>query len=164
MPDNNGKKSRFPGFDFGGNSGRTPSDPNSRRRVSLLYAVPIILIAYLLFVSIGSAARGASIPYSVFISKVQSGQVKSANISTDSVTGVYNDAGSDVRFTSTLPPNFDTSTLTTLLTQHKVEVTATQPNPWVGFIGNILLFGLLLGGFYYFMFRRMGGAGAGPLS
>src|SRR3990170_778003 len=152
------KKGRWSGFDFGGGG-----EPGGRRRFSIWLLIPIALLVYLVYASLG-ASRGQEIAYSQFVSLAQRDAVTEVTISTDSVTGVYQEDGEDVPFKATLPPNFDTSTLTELLTQHKVEVRATQPSPFLGWIAQILFFGLIIGLFYFFMFRRIGGGARAALN
>src|SRR5262245_59852974 len=104
MADEDGdKRGRFPGFDFGGGGSGGPS--NGKRRNALWYIIPLVVLGYLLFAGVGGLTRGTSIPYSTLISKVESGDIVSANITPDSVNGVMTEDNKQVNFTTTLPTN-----------------------------------------------------------
>ncbi len=106
------------------------------------------------------------IQFSRFLNLLEDGSVKEANISTVSVDGVYDDAGTETRFSATIPPNFETNQLVDELREAGVEVTASQPSPWSGLLFSFILPFALIGGLYYLFMRRMGRqmGGGGPMS
>jgi cell division protease FtsH len=159
MPDNDDDKRKFGGFDFGGGGGSNPGP----RRWSPWLIVLAALLAYLVLRTTGFGATGGqSVPFSTFYDQAQQGQVQSVQIGTTSITGTYkNNKGN---FTTTLPPNYDPSTLTTELVKNGVQVEGTQPSVWAGAIFNVLLLVGMMGLLWFFMFRRMGGGAASALN
>ena len=68
-------------------------------------------------------------------------------------------------FSATLSSNFQTDTLAEeLRTEEGLDVDMATPSPWLSLLFSVLPLVLLMGLVYYFLFRRMGGAGGGALS
>ncbi|MEX0834003.1 MAG: ATP-dependent zinc metalloprotease FtsH [Actinomycetota bacterium] len=159
MPRNE-DKNRWGGFDLGGGS---QGDPEAKRRFPIWWLIPAGIIVLLLWQSVDTA-RYQTIAYSDFVEKVEAGQVESAQISETAVTGGFRSDGRVIDFRATLPPNFDTSQLTKFLDEKGVEYEGVQPNGFTSFlltwIPTLLIFGLI----YYFLIRRMSGAGAAALN
>ncbi len=109
-----------------------------------------------------AAPRLSQFDYSEFLQKVQDGQiVGTLKVSAANVSGTYQKDGSEVQFTTTIPPTDQgTTKLTDLLDQKAVAYTGETPNQLTGFLIGwvvpLLLFGLL----WFFLIRRMSGAGA----
>ncbi len=161
MPGKDDKRGRWSGFDLGG--GGSPGDPSRRWRGSLWtyligFAVILFLFQWL------EAPRPTAIPYSQFIVAVNQNQIPSdavLQISDTSVTGAYLADGKRTDFTTTIPPILQgTSVLTDLLQKQGVQFDGHVPNGFqsllVGWVVPLLLFGLL----WFFLIRRMSGAGA----
>jgi cell division protease FtsH len=153
--DNNDRRGRWGGFDLGG------GDPNRRMRTSpWLWIVGFVLILILFQFLV--APRPNSIDYSEFLDKVESDQiVGSLNISQTTVSGSYEENGQEVEFTATIPPLLQgTTELTNLLDEKGVAYTGVTPSGLqsflLGWVVPLLLFGLL----WFFLIRRMSGAGA----
>jgi cell division protease FtsH len=158
MANDGDRKGRWPGFDLGGGS---PDGPRKMRASPLLYLLGFFAIALVLSRLLSPSS---SIPFSLFLDKVDQGQVVgTVRISTTDVSGTYRDSsGSNVAFSSTLPPNYTTNTLGEQLTKAGVQWEGEQPNGLLTFlIGTLLPVLLLFGVLWFFLFRRMsGGAGA----
>jgi cell division protease FtsH len=106
--------------------------------------------------------RSNAIDYSEFLTKVTDGQITgTVEISQTTVSGSYQENGDEVAFTTTIPPVLQgTSGLTDLLDQNSVTYTGVTPNAissfLIGWVVPLLLFGAL----WFFLIRRMSGAGA----
>ena len=160
MPDDQSGKGRWPGFDGLGGSRSNGSGQTPRRRFPWLFLLPIFLLAALLYQG-SLSARADEIPYSQFLSLVEQGRVREADITQTTVTGTYATGEQTTNYRTELPPNLDTSTLTEQLAAQGVEFSGVQPSGWVSLLSTFLPLLLLLGIMYFFMFRRLGGAG-GP--
>ncbi|MFL5736686.1 MAG: ATP-dependent zinc metalloprotease FtsH [Actinomycetota bacterium] len=158
MANDGDRKGRWPGFDLGGGS---PDGPRKMRASPLLYLLGFFAIALVLS---RLFSPSSTIPFSLFLDKVDQGQVVgTVKISTTDVSGTYHDSsGSNVAFSSTLPPNYTTNSLGEQLTKAGVQWEGEQPNGLLTFlIGTLLPVLLLFGVLWFFLFRRMsGGAGA----
>ncbi|HEX6230768.1 MAG TPA: ATP-dependent zinc metalloprotease FtsH [Actinomycetota bacterium] len=160
MAGDNERRGRWQGFDLGGGGGK-PGEPRRMRSSPwvwiLGFLVALVLFNYL------AAPRPNSIEYSTFLEKVQADQiVGTLEISETSVSGQYTEGGQTRQFTATIPPIIQgTSDLTELLNEKGITYTGVTPNAissfLVGWVVPLLLFGLL----WFFLIRRMSGAGAG---
>jgi len=128
--------------------------------------IGIVVAGLLVMNGLLSNANREQITYSRFRELVEAGDVAgTVTISDTSISGeLVNDQGQQVPFTATLSSNFQTDTLAEELRDAGVDVDMRQPSPWLNLLFSILPLVLLMGLVYYFLFRRMGGAGAGALS
>ncbi|MGE5459426.1 MAG: ATP-dependent zinc metalloprotease FtsH [Solirubrobacterales bacterium] len=158
MPDDKDRRGRFGGFDLG------PSgDPSGRRMRTSPWVWIVGFLLVLIVFNILAAPRPSGIDYSEFLKKVEAGQiVGTLKVSATDVSGSYQDNGSEVQFTATIPPTDQgTNKLTDTLDAANVAYTGVTPNAFssflIGWVAPLLLFGLL----WFFLIRRMSGAGAG---
>ncbi|HSL12138.1 MAG TPA: ATP-dependent metallopeptidase FtsH/Yme1/Tma family protein, partial [Actinomycetota bacterium] len=128
--------------------------------------IGIVVVGLLIMNGVLSNASRDTVTYSRFLSLAENGGIVGpVTISDTSISGTYRgDDGSDVAFSTTLAANFQTQDLTEQLGELGVEVEMRQPSPWLNLLFSILPLVLLMGLIYYFLFRRMGGAGAGALT
>jgi cell division protease FtsH len=161
--------SRGPGRSAGP-AGRAPEpDPTRQRNITIAWVVAGIL----LFAVVQMFSEGArdEIEFSRLLELVEDGQVTQANITETSVEGLYTsgegEQGGEQPFTTTIPVNYETNELVELLRENDVEVSASQPSPWLGLLSFFFPF-LLIAGLYFLFMRRMrnqlGGGPGGPLS
>ncbi|GIU98624.1 MAG: ATP-dependent zinc metalloprotease FtsH [Actinomycetota bacterium] len=121
-------------------------------------------LAVLLVFNYLAAPRPASVPYSELLARIQQDRIRivgTLEISDTAISGTYEEDGREVRFTSTIPPvEQGTTKLTDLLDAKGIEYTGVTPSPWqsvvLGWVVPLLLFGVL----WFFLIRRMSGAGA----
>ena len=142
----------------------TPPDGKQRARVTAVF-VALVLALTLLNVLAAIGPPRMVIPYSQFLTLVDQGRVKTADVSSTDVTGVYQSSAGEQPFVTTRPPLADDTTLVPLLERRGVQFTGSQPSPLSGFVTNFLLSWLLpfvlLAGLWGLAFRRFGpGAGA----
>jgi cell division protease FtsH len=162
MPDNDPLGRR------GGNDG--PPGPNvPRSRLMPWLLVPLLLVGLFLFNGWLTSANTRAITYSEFVTAVQDRTIadgSTVKISDTTITGtLVNDQGDEQKFTTTLSPNFQVDqTFTTFLDDNNVNYEFEQPSVFLQLILNILPFALIMGLVYWFVFRRVGAAGAGPLN
>jgi cell division protease FtsH len=160
MSDNNGNNQRRPGG---------PGSPIPRPRMTPWILVALAITALLAFNTFSSAANRKEISYTEFQSAVDSGQIDAnttLKISDSSISGALkNTDGSTQNFTTKLPANFQIDqAYTDWLASHHVNYQFETPSAWVGLLYSVLPIVLLLGISYWFLFRRVGGAGANPLN
>jgi cell division protease FtsH len=150
---------------------RAPGDapgsggPDHRQRI--IIAVLIALGLFFLLTSPASLlSQTETIDFSRFLSLAENGRVTEADISTTSVDGVYKSGGDEQRFTTEIPPAFETNQLVKLLRDNGTEFTGSQPSALTNFLLGWVLPLALLGGLYYFLVvRRMRSQfGGGALS
>ena len=119
----------------------------------------------LLFSSYLNNAGTRQIDLSTFLAYSEQGQiVGTVEISSSSVSGEFKQDGETTKFNATLPPGYDTSTLTTQLDELKVDYKGVQPSVFTSLILNILPFALVMVLIYYFVFRKMGGGAGSALN
>ena len=165
MPDNNsnGKGGRRPGGDSGSGGPGLP-----KMKVNPLILIVALVAGLLLFNGFLHSAATTKIPYSEFLSKVDSGDITgTVTISDSQISGTYRNpnGGGDVAFSALLSPNLQIdSSLLSSLQAKGVTFQMAPTSPWSGIIANILLFIVPFGLLYYFLFRRMGGGAGGALS
>ncbi|WP_421710780.1 ATP-dependent zinc metalloprotease FtsH [Alcanivorax sp.] len=122
-------------------------------------------VLYVVASSIGTQPATTSIPYSDFISRVESGDVQEAKIGESAITGTYKDGS---QFKTVKPPTLDTNLMPTLI-QNKVNVVGVEPERQ-GFLMQLFLSVLpiliILAIFIFFMRQMQGGGrgGSGPMT
>jgi cell division protease FtsH len=148
---------------FGSPRTSAPDDKH-RARVTIVFVTLVVALTLLnLLAAIGPSK--AVIPYSQFLGLVDQGRVKTAEVSSTDVSGVYQSSVGPQAFVTTRPPLTDDTTLVPLLERKGVQFTGSQPSPLSGFVTSFLLSWLLpfvlLAGLWALAFRRLGpGAGA----
>ncbi|MDQ3956487.1 MAG: ATP-dependent zinc metalloprotease FtsH [Actinomycetota bacterium] len=147
------------------NEGTGPFDPKQRRTTLLWMSAAVLLF---LVVQTALFPGPESVPFSRFLNLVEQDRVTEVDIAERSVEGVYTSGEEEIRFTSTIAPNFEINTLIEQLQANNVQFSGLQPSPWVSFLfGWVLPFGLIALLYYFFIYRRirsqLGGQG-GPLS
>ncbi|HEX7463497.1 MAG TPA: ATP-dependent zinc metalloprotease FtsH [Actinomycetota bacterium] len=148
------RRGRWRGFDLGGGSG------GGQRGVrTSAWAWVLVFVVILILVNYFAAPRPNTIPYSTFLTKVRSDEIKGTlTISSASVSGTYREGDSSVDFSAALPENFDPTSLQTLLETQGVQYEFSRPGAVSSFLLSwvvpLLLFGLL----WFFLIRRMSGA------
>ena len=122
-------------------------------------------VLYVVASSISTQPATTSIPYSDFISRVESGEVQEAKIGESAITGTYKDGS---QFKTVKPPTLDTNLMPTLI-QNKVNVVGLEPERQ-GFLMQLFLSVLpiliILAIFIFFMRQMQGGGkgGGGPMT
>ena len=122
-------------------------------------------VLYVVASSISTQPASTSIPYSDFISRVESGDVQEAKIGESAITGTYKDGS---QFKTVKPPTLDTNLMPTLI-QNKVNVVGLEPERQ-GFLMQLFLSVLpiliILAIFIFFMRQMQGGGkgGGGPMT
>ena len=122
-------------------------------------------VLYVVASSISTQPASTSIPYSDFISRVESGDVQEAKIGESAITGTYKDGS---QFKTVKPPTLDTNLMPTLI-QNKVNVVGVEPERQ-GFLMQLFLSVLpiliILAIFIFFMRKMQGGGkgGGGPMT
>jgi cell division protease FtsH len=163
MPDNDPLGRRGGGDNGAGG----PNMPRSRLMPWLI--VPLLLVGLFLFNGWLTSANTESISYSEFVTTVQDGKIAentTVSISDTTISGtLVNDQGEDQKFSATLSTNFQVDqAFTEFLDTNNVNYEFQQPSVFLQLILNILPFVLIMGLVYWFVFRRVGAAGAGPLN
>jgi cell division protease FtsH len=158
MANDNDKRGRWGGFDLGGGG----SDPGSRRVRTSPWAWIIGFVLILVLFNFLAAPRPNALTYSEFLDKVQQGQITgTVEISQTSVSGTYEEAGKEVGFNTTIPPILQgTTELTDLLDAQGVKYDGDTPSTIQSFLLGWVVPLLLFGALWFFLIRRMSGAGA----
>jgi cell division protease FtsH len=134
-------------------------DMNPNYRNFALWAIIALLLIALfnLFQSPTSRSASSDVPYSTFISNVNSGRVKSVTISGERITGVYSDNGSNFQTFSPGDPG-----LVARLESKNVEIAARPESDGstslVGMLISWLPMILILGVWIFFMRQMQGGS------
>ena len=147
------------------------------------FAVLVIVNVWFVrsFFGVG-AEKAVSVPYTLFKTEVESGNVKEVYGKGEHITGTFEQpvlwprdtieelgrrqVPAEVKHFSTVLPAFADTHLETLLIEHEVEISADpimeETNPILGFL---YMFGpaLLIIGIYLFFIRRMGKGGLGGM-
>ena len=160
MPDTDRNTGRRRGLDGSGG----PGVPRPRMTPWILIAV--VVVALIVLNGVFSSASRDQIDLSKFKSLVAAKEITgTVSIASSDVSGTYSDASGEHQFVATLPPGYDTSTLTDYLDQEAVPYKGVQPSAWLSLLASVLPLVLLMGLVYWFLFRRMGAGGAGnPLT
>ncbi len=152
MANDDRRKGRWQGFDFGSGGG------DSRRwRFTLGY----VLLGAVLLLVIQSALvpQPEEIEYSRFLNLVEQGRVEEVAISETQVTGqLQGDQGPG--FVTTRVPGIEDQELQALLRENGVAFTGQQPSAFSNFLFSWILPILVLVAIWGFVFRRMAGGGA----
>jgi cell division protease FtsH len=160
MADNdNNKRGRWQGFDFGGGSGGAGGGDRRRWRFTLAY-VALGLFALILLQNL-FVTPPKDLLYSQFLDEVAAGRVAEVQISETGVSGTYRDDPEGPGFTTTRPPDVDPDELVEVLQANDVEFTGQVPSPLSDFLFSWILPILILVAIWGFVFRRMAGGGAG---
>jgi cell division protease FtsH len=157
MANDNERRKRWGGFDLG-----SGGDPSGRRARTSPWVWIIGFLLVLIVFNFIFTPRANNLDYSELLGKVEAGQiVGTLKISATTVSGSFTENGQEVVFTSTIPPLLQgTTDLTDTLRDNDVAYTGVTPNAFssflIGWVAPLLLFGLL----WFFLIRRMSGAGA----
>jgi cell division protease FtsH len=154
------------------NGNRRPNVPGSpipRPRMTPWILIVVAIAALLAFNALSAGANRQEISYTEFQNAVNSNQIDpetTVKISDTSITGALkNSDGTTQNFTATLPANFSIDqAYTDWLSEHSINYQFETPSAWLSLIYSVLPIILLLGISYWFLFRRVGGAGANPLN
>jgi cell division protease FtsH len=151
------RRGRWEGFNLGnsgggGNGGQPPT--RSPWRFSLVYVLIALAILLLVANPFGRQTRKVSI--NEFYGQIHQGTVKEVNMSPTSIswTTTNND-----RFSTALPPQFQTNDLLDQLRAEGIPVFTEGQSIWPTVVSYVIWFGLLIG-VYLFIIRRMAGGGA----
>ena len=122
-------------------------------------------VLYVVASSISNQPANSDIPYSTFISRVESGGVQAVTIGESDISGTYSDGS---RFSTIKPPTLDTNLMPTLI-QNGVEVKGTEPKRdsfLMRLFLSVLPILLILAIFIFFMRQIQGGGkgGGGPMT
>ncbi|HXJ62179.1 MAG TPA: ATP-dependent zinc metalloprotease FtsH, partial [Actinomycetota bacterium] len=119
-------------------------------------------IGWVLFQSVNSPAT--PVGYSQFVGYIEKGPdfLTDVVVTDTSVSGIIHSGGTEQRVTASRLDT-DTSTIRLLLANH-IKFEQKPPSGWVGFVTQLVLMLILFGAIYFFLFRRMGAAGAGALN
>jgi cell division protease FtsH len=154
------------------NGNRRPNVPGSpipRPRMTPWILIVVAIAALLAFNALSSSASRNPISYTQFQNAVNSNQIDpdtTVKISDTSITGALrNSDGTTQKFSATLPANFSIDqAYTDWLSEHSINYQFETPSAWLSLVYSVLPIILLLGISYWFLFRRVGGAGANPLN
>jgi cell division protease FtsH len=134
--------------------------------VTIVFVTLVVALTLLNLLAAAGPSK-AVIPYSQFLNLVDQGRVKTAEVASTDVSGVYQSSAGAQLFVTTRPPLTDDTTLVPLLERKGVQFTGSQPSPLSGFVTNFLLSWLLpfvlIAGLWALAFRRLG-PGAGAMS
>jgi cell division protease FtsH len=164
MPDKNARGSRNRWTPNGGGAGGAGTP---KPRFSPWLAVPLLLLAMVIFSNYLNSANTTQITYSEFVQKVNDGSiVGTVTVSSSAITGAFQDENGDkTDFAATLGPNFQVDTpFTQFLDSKDISYEFTTPNVLTSLILNILPFALVMILIYYFVFKRMGGGASAALN
>ncbi|MEO7080308.1 MAG: ATP-dependent zinc metalloprotease FtsH [Flavobacteriales bacterium] len=164
--------------------GQRPGDKPKLPKFSWFwFAVLVIVNVWFVrsFFGVG-AEKAISVPYTLFKTEVESGNVKEVYGKGEHITGIFEEPvlwprdtivelgrrqiPAEVKHFSTVLPAFADTQLETLLIEHKVEISAEpimeETNPIMGFL---FMFGpaLLIIGIYLFFIRRLRKGGMGGM-
>src|SRR5207245_125983 len=121
------KRPRWPGFGLGG-GGTGPEGPKRVARTSpLIWILGVLAVLLLLR---GLVTSSPPMDFSTFLSKAQSHQILTLNVSATDLSGTYRDpnTGGPVVFKTVIPPNYDPTPLIGSLQRSGVKITGEQPN------------------------------------
>ena len=138
-----------------------------RPRFSPWLALPLLLIAVLIFNSLLGNARTETVDYSEFVKHVEAGDITGTlSIGSSDITGTFvNAQGEEVAFSTSLSTNFQSDTeFRNFLDENDVAYKFTSPSVFASLLINILPFALVMILIYYFVFKRMGGGANAALN
>jgi len=156
------RRGGIPGFDLGGGGSGNSQQDRQRRTRLLIWLVVLIVIGWVLFESVSSPAQ--TVPYSQFVGYIEKGPdfLTDVIVTDTSVSGTIHSGGQEQRVQAKRLET-DTSTIRLLLTNN-IKFEQNPPSGWVGFVTQLVLMLVLFGAIYFFLFRRMGAAGANALN
>src|SRR5688572_20551772 len=159
MADNDdNKRGRWQGFDFGGGSGGGGGD---RRRWRFTLAYVLLGIAALWVLQLAFVPQPEKIKYSQFLDRVEAGEVQSVAISETGIEGdSTNDSDNAVDFVTTRVPALEDQDLDDCLRENDVEFDGEVASAFSNFIFSWILPIVILVAIWGFVFRRMAGGGA----
>lgn len=147
----------------------TVPDPARQRQMTIVWILASVALFYVLQEGVGTTSTEV-ISLSRLFELVDGGKVEAATISATSVDGVLapevgdSNAEEGKRFTTTLPPNYETEKLSERLDDAGVDVSGAQPSAFSGLFISLLPIVFIGFLYYFFIFRRLrkmgGGAGA----
>jgi cell division protease FtsH len=165
--DNRNKGTRrggLPGFDLGGggSSNGSPQDRQRRTRM-LIWIVVLVVVGWVLFQSVSSPSQ--SVTYTQMLGYIEQGPgtITDVVVTDTSISGtVHHPDGKTVQV-STSRLDSDQSIFPILNKAH-VSYDQKPPSGWLSFVTQLVLMLILFGAIYFFLFRRMGAAGANALN
>ncbi|MGH2693677.1 MAG: ATP-dependent zinc metalloprotease FtsH [Actinomycetota bacterium] len=154
---------RTPGPGSAAPSKEGPRGPfGNERWVTVGWVVGALLLLFVFQTLTGPQVE--RLEFSRFLDLMERGRIVEANISETSVSGTFQPSdGDQQRFSTTLPPNFESNRLVDRLRAEGANVSGEQPSPWGAFFFSWVLPLLLIGGLYYFfIYRRLRQQLGGP--
>src|SRR5947208_1245337 len=160
--DDRQRRGRWPGFDLGGGGKEPQPGQRSPWRFSLISLVGALLV--LLLVQSLFLRPHTSATYTTFVTDLKSCDtdggcvIKSAEVSDTAITWIRKTTGEQL--SATIPGNYESTQVLNDLASRGVPAQGVQPNPLTGILVQVLLYAGVLGLLWFFLLRRMAGAGA----
>ena len=155
----------LPGFDLGGGSGGSGNSQQDRaRRIRSFVWIGVILILVLLLLR-NLAPQAQTVNYSQFLGFVRQGPtvISDVRVGDTSVSGILHRSGGQTVQIQAVRPTGDNS-IFRLLQQRHIDYQGAHPSGWYGLLAQIVVMVVLFGLLYFFLFRRIGAAGASALN
>jgi cell division protease FtsH len=151
------RRGRWEGFNLGGGGsggggGQTPA--RSPWRFSLVYI--LIALAILLLVANPFGRQQREVSLNLFYSQIRQGTIKEVDLSPTSIGWITSD---NTRFSTALPPQFQTNELVNQLRDEGIPVFTKGQSIWPTLLSWFFTVGLIVL-VYLFLIRRMAGGGA----
>jgi cell division protease FtsH len=150
--------------------GRRPASggaPQPRPRSALLIVL-LVAAGLFLFNTFLTSAAVETVRFSQFLQAIEADDVvksEPVSVGQTTISGVVRTEGGEQQdWSATIPPNYDPTDLVNRLEDEGYQVDGVQPNPFTGFLLQMVLFLALFGGLYYFLFRRIGGGATSALN
>ncbi len=163
--DNRNKGARrggLPGFDLGGGGNGSPQDRQRRTRM-LIWIVVLVVVGWVLFQSVSSPSQ--AVTYTQMLGYIEKGPgtITDVVVTDTSITGTVHhpDGSSESVAASRLDSD---QSIFPLLNKSKISYEQKPPSGWLSFVTQLVLMLILFGAIYFFLFRRMGAAGANALN
>jgi len=149
--------------------GRRPAPGAGQPRPrSALLVVLLVAGALIVFNNFLTQAAVDTISFSRFINAFEQERLvkdEPVTITTTTISGVMRtEDGGEQAVRATIPPNYDIKDDVQALRDAGYEVAGQQPSALTGFVVQMLLFLLVFGALYYFLFRRIGGGATSALN
>jgi cell division protease FtsH len=150
------RRGRWEGFNLGGGGGNSGGQAPGRSpwRFSLVYI--LIALAILLLVANPFGRQPRPVSLNLLYSQVRQGLVKEVDLSPTSIGWTTSD---NQRFSTALPPQFQTNDLVTQLREQGVSIFTKGQSIWPTIVSWLLTVGVIVI-VYLFLIRRMAGGGA----
>jgi cell division protease FtsH len=155
MGDDENRRGRWQGFDFGGGG------TGDRRRWRFTLAYVLLGLLVLLLLQNLFVPQPKSLFYSEFLDEVEAGRVGEVFISETEVSGTFRGDEEGPGFFTVRPPDVDPDELTEVLGESNVKFTGKQPSAFSEFLFSWIVPIVILVAIWGFVFRRMAGGGAG---